>query len=122
MKKRKKSFANEIFRVYPITVKDLQEAGMEYEHEGERKLYAGKYVGDKWGGKYLRAPDIFFTILEKGKDKLVKLGDIAEVRCGIKTGVNEFFYLDDDQIREWKIEPEFLKPVIKSPRRLLKAF
>jgi hypothetical protein len=111
-----KVFANEIFRVYSITVKELQEAGMEYEHEGERKLDAGKYVGDKWGGKYLRAPDIFFTILEKGKDKLVKLGDIADVRRGFTTGVNEFFYLADDQIREWKIEPEFLKPVIKSPR------
>ena len=29
--------------------------------------------------------------LEKGKDKLVRLGDIAEVRFGIKTGANEFF-------------------------------
>jgi hypothetical protein len=38
------------------------------------------YAGAKWGGKYLRAPDIFFTILEKGKDQLVRLGDIAEVR------------------------------------------
>ncbi|MFN3690514.1 MAG: hypothetical protein ACK4UU_06290, partial [Fimbriimonadales bacterium] len=25
------------------------------------------YEGDKWGGKYLRAPDIYFTILEKGR-------------------------------------------------------
>ena len=24
------------------------------------------YQGNKWGGKYLRAPDIFFTVLEKG--------------------------------------------------------
>ena len=75
-----------------------------------------KYAGDKWGGKYLRAPDIYWTILEKGKDKLVRLGDIAEVRFGIKTGANEFFYLDDEQIRQWDIESEFLKPVIKSPR------
>ena len=75
-----------------------------------------KYTGDKWGGKYLRAPDIYWTILEKGKDKLVRLGDIADVRFGIKTGVNEFFYLDDERIQEWGIETEFLKPVIKSPR------
>ena len=75
-----------------------------------------KYAGDKWGGKYLRAPDIYWTILEKGKDKLVRLGDIAEVRFGIKTGANEFFYLNDEQIQEWGIESEFLKPVIKSPR------
>ena len=90
----------------------------------------GKYVGDKWGGKYLRAPDIFFAILEKGRGKLVRLGDIAEVRFGIKTGANEFFYLEPLgpcskpgllRVRngagwEGEIEEEFLKPVIKSPR------
>ena len=55
--------------------------------------------------------------MEKGKDKLVRLGDIAEVRRGfIKTGANEFFYLDVERIQEWGIESEFLKPVIKSPR------
>ena len=75
-----------------------------------------KYAGDKWGGKYLRAPDIYWTILEKGKDKLVRLGDVAEVRFGIKTGANEFFYLDAERIQEWGIESEFLKSVIKSPR------
>ena len=75
-----------------------------------------KYAGDKWGGKYLRAPDIYWTILEKGKDKLVRLGDIAEVRRGFTTGANEFFYLDAERIQEWEIETEFLKPVIKSPR------
>lgn len=111
-----KTVSNKIFRVYPITVKELKDTGTEYESEEKKKLGAGKYEGDKWGGKYLRAPDIFFTILERGKGKLVKLGEIAEVRFGIKTGVNEFFYLDEETIRKWKIEPEFLKPVIKSPR------
>ncbi|HQO21028.1 MAG TPA: Eco57I restriction-modification methylase domain-containing protein [Acidobacteriota bacterium] len=108
--------SNDTFRVYPITVKELYEAGMEYEEEEGKQLKGGKYAGDKWGGKYLRAPDIFFTILKKGKGKLVKLGDIAEVRFGIKTGCNEFFYLTDEQAKEWGIEEEFLKPVIKSPR------
>lgn len=75
-----------------------------------------RYIGNKWGGKYLRAPEIFFTILEKGKGKLVRLGEIAEVRRGFTTGANEFFYLDDEKIAEWGIEEEFLKPVIKSPR------
>ena len=74
------------------------------------------YKGDKWGGKYLRAPDIYFTILEKGKDKLVRLGDIADVRRGITTGANEFFYLNDEDQERWQVEDEFLRPVIKSPR------
>ena len=86
---------------------------VELKREGTRN---NKYTGDKWGGKYLRAPDIYWTILEKGKDKLVRLGDIADVRRGFTTGANEFFYLDDERIQEWGIEAEFLKPVIKSPR------
>ncbi|HHB89831.1 MAG TPA: hypothetical protein ENK60_00830, partial [Anaerolineae bacterium] len=108
------------FRVFPITVAKLLAEGSD----------DGKYVGDKWGGKYLRAPDIFFTILEKGKGKLVKLGEIAEVRRGFTTGANDFFYLEPLgpgsrpgllRVRngagwEGEIEEEFLKPVVKSPR------
>lgn len=48
---------------------------------------------DKWG-KYLRAPDVYFEILEKCKDKLVPFKQIANVRWGIKTGINDFFYLE----------------------------
>ena len=76
---------------------DLKQAG----------THQNKYTGDKWGGKYLRAPDIYWTILEKGKDKLVRLGDIAEVRFGIKTGANEFFYLKDERIQEWGLSQSF---------------
>jgi type I restriction enzyme M protein len=69
----------------------------------------------KWG-QYLRAPDIYFEILEKCADKFVPLAKVADIRFGIKTGINEFFYLDDDKIKHWGIEKEFLKPVIKSPK------
>ncbi|MBI4639520.1 MAG: Eco57I restriction-modification methylase domain-containing protein [Candidatus Tectomicrobia bacterium] len=112
------------YRIYPISQRALLEDGWEWpedvtEEAKKRFGYAlkgSKYGGNKWGGKYLRAPDIYWTILEKGKGKLVRLGDIAEVRFGIKTGANEFFYLDKAKIREWGIEEEFLRPVIKSPR------
>jgi len=96
------------YRVFPLTQAKLLENGMD-----PRKK---RYAGDKWGGKYLRAPDIYWVIMEKAKDKLVRLGDIADVRFGIKTGANEFFYLDDEKIARWGIEEEFLLPVIKSPR------
>jgi hypothetical protein len=112
----KEVYKNEVFRVYPIPTKELWRAGIDIQNDTDQKLDKACYIGDKWGGKYLRAPDIFFTILEKGKGKLVKLKDVAEVRFGIKTGKNEFFYLTDDQVKHWGIEEEFLKPVIKSPR------
>lgn len=73
---------------------------------------------------------------------LVKLGDIAEVRFGLKTGANEFFYLEpvgksvQEVVNEAQANPEtpvrvrngagwegeivacWLRPVIKSPREL----
>jgi hypothetical protein len=108
------------FRVTPIRQQALLAEGMviSEDEEGTQKrgLATATYQGDKWGGRYLRAPDIFFIILEKGKDKLVRLDQIASVRFGIKTGANEFFYLGDNIIKEWGIEQRFIKPVIKSPR------
>jgi hypothetical protein len=52
-----------------------------------------EYLGGKWGGFYLRAPDIYFRILRKAGDKLVPLSEVAEVRSGIATGANGFFHL-----------------------------
>ncbi|MDO9577355.1 MAG: Eco57I restriction-modification methylase domain-containing protein [Candidatus Cloacimonadales bacterium] len=101
------------YKVFPINQKELWQDGLEHP-ESKDKLADNPYIGNKWGGKYLRAPEIYWTILKKGKDKLVRLGDIAEVRFGIKTGANEFFYLTKEKIEEWGIEEEFLKPVIKS--------
>ena len=69
----------------------------------------------KWG-QYLRGPDIYFEILEKCADKLVPLQKVAEICRGFTTGINEFFYLKDDEIKHWGIEEEFLKPVLKSPK------
>lgn len=119
------------YRVFPINQHKLLEDGkipltesddeeeQESKHVNSTRIVAEAappYTGNKWGGKYLRAPDIYWTVIEKGRDKLVRLGDIAEVRFGIKTGANEFFYLDGAKARQWRIEPEFLVPVIKSPR------
>lgn len=144
-KASKPIFDDEDFRIFPKTKEELLLEGVEIDEE-EKELYKNvefrKYIGNKWGGKYLRAPEIYFKILEKGKDKLVRLGDIAEVRRGFTTGANEFFYLrpmgitvkEVVEISEkdpyalipvrngvgWQgeIEAKFLKPVIKSPREL----
>lgn len=69
----------------------------------------------KWS-IYLRAPDVYFKILNKCKDKLSKLSEIAIVRRGFTTGINEFFYLSNEQMRRWKIEDNYLKQLIKSPK------
>ena len=94
-------------RIHPLSQKSLLVNG-----SGEK----AKYVGDKWGGKYLRAPDIYWHLLEKGKDKLVRVGDVADARMGLKTGANNFFILDKETISAWNIENKFLCSIIASPK------
>jgi len=111
-------YQNEELRIFPKSQEELWEEGFDKE--------TGRYLGAKWG-KYLRAPEIFFKILEKCKGKLVPLKEIAEVRRGFTTGANEFFYLTEEEIKRRGIEKEFWMHrdekgnwvpnyVIKSPR------
>jgi hypothetical protein len=87
------------YRVRPVNQEKLLEESWEWPEDGtdnKTKKYSfniGKYSANKWGGKYLRAPDIYWKIMEKAGDKLVPLGDVAEVRRGITTGANDFFFL-----------------------------
>lgn len=95
------------FRVRMVKQADLQD-------ELEEKSALAKW------GKYLRAPDAYFEILERARDGLVPLGSkkVAKVRYGIKAGIKEFFYLDEERIKHWEIEEEFLRPVITSLKEL----
>jgi len=68
----------------------------------------------KWG-RYLRAPQVYFDLLKQAGNKLAILGKIAPPNYGGKTGINEFYHLDDEKISQWAIEPEFLFPLLKSP-------
>ena len=111
------------YRVNPIVQKLLLEDGCEIhvaedsKEEGQKVrikkpkqgplIKVAKYIGNKWGGKYLRAPDIYWTILKKGKGKLIRLGDVAEVRFGIKTGANDFFFLIRVDLKSWISKKSF---------------
>ena len=114
--------ATKEYRIFPISQGQLLEDGCELpqnEETGqatEPLIKSARYTGNKWGGKYLRAPDVYWTILEKGKGKLVRLGDVAEVRRGFTTGANEFFYLDEERVAQWGVESCFLERVIKGPK------
>ena len=73
----------DLFRVYTIKQRDLLKEGLDTKKESNKIFkdnLSGEYIGSKWGSRYLRAPDIFFTILEKGRDKIKKLEDVVEVR------------------------------------------
>ena len=53
-------------------------------------------------GKFLRADDVFFRILERGGAQLQPLSNFAQVRFGVKTGANEFFYFSGERTAKGK--------------------
>jgi len=57
---------------------------------GTTNPMAGKYYGGKWG-VYLRAPDLWFELLDRYGHRLVPLAQIAQVLFGIKSGEDSFF-------------------------------
>jgi hypothetical protein len=50
-------------------------------------------------GRYLRADEVFFKIIECGGSTLLNLSKMADVRFGIKTGANEFFYVQEERAK-----------------------
>ena len=88
-------YENAEMHIFPRSQKELWDEGFDTEKQ--------RYIGSQWA-KYLRAPEIYFQILQKCKNKLVPLSDLAKVRFGIKTGANEFFYLNDAEIKRKGIE------------------
>jgi methylase of polypeptide subunit release factors len=48
------------------------------------------YAAGKWG-RFVRAPDIYFKLIRDYKDRFVRLGEVAEVKFGIKSGCDAFF-------------------------------
>ena len=64
--------------------------------EEEKREASGTqdYFGGKWG-VYLRAPDLWFELLDKYGERFVPLGQLAEIRRGITSGKDSFFFPKD---------------------------
>jgi len=97
-------------RILVKTQQDLLTSGLDPEN--------GKYAGDKWGGKYLRAPDIYWDILIRNEDKLLRLPTLIDLNYGIKPGAVKYFYITEEIINRFEIEQEFLRPIITSSQNL----
>ena len=51
----------------------------------------GDYYGGKWG-RYLRAPDLWAELMNTHGERFVPLGEVADVRFGVKSGKDDFFF------------------------------
>lgn len=123
-----KVISNPDLRVFPATQYELLRDGWEYPSDTRQQLIdnsdmsVGGYGGNKWGAKFLRAPDIYWKIVSQHSNELTPFSKALTIKRGITTGAVSFFYLEDDIISKFKIENKYIKPVINSSRQLEKIF
>lgn len=72
---------------------ELWEAGCRVRPADEEQG-SGAYKGGKWG-QYIRAPNVYFELLDRCRDGLVPLSELANVRFGFKSGADKFFCVRD---------------------------
>jgi hypothetical protein len=113
--------SNAQMRIIPVTQKELWDEGVragtllksealvESESEDQEEeenngsvlkeaaaMYriGSDYVAGKWG-RFLRAPDLYFRLIKDYRSRLVRLGEIADVKRGITSGCDDFFMPHD---------------------------
>jgi len=114
----KSNTATERYRARLIRQGDLWEQGVqlgnimrksEDNELDDEEIRGSAYFGGKWG-VYLRAPDLWFKILDEYGNGFCALGQLAEVRFGVKTGKDSFFYpvdISSECLEAYKNADEF---------------
>lgn len=70
---------------------------------------------ERWPA-YMRAPQVYFRFERRAGARLATLGQLADIRRGVTSGANNFFYLSRARARALGLEPEVLVPLLRSPR------
>lgn len=120
---------NERYRARLVRQGDLWKDGVrlgvimgrsKYHGNDDPEVQDGGYYGGKWG-IHLRAPDLWFELLDNFGTRFTHLGDIAEVRFGVKTGNDSFFYPIDasEQCLAGHADPTDFRMTYGVPRKVV---
>ena len=113
--------SGKLLRVIDISAEDLWKDGSDRHCEDDERSEADvaiswlldrKYIGNKWGGKYLRAPDVFFKIISN--EHITELSKFFKIRPWCYSWINDFFYITQDIIDKYWISSEYLTPLIRN--------
>lgn len=103
--KLEKNTTNSRYRARLVTQVDLWDEGLKL---GTIMGIPG-YYGGKWG-VHLRAPDMWFELLEKAGMNLSPLGEFSQIARGITTGKDSFFFpkdISDELLKKYPLAQEF---------------
>lgn len=113
MFKRQKELAQDLLD--NVDEQDNSETDSEPVKQAKQsdELFSFDYGGGKWG-RYLRAPDLYFDMIREFGHRFTRLGEIATIKFGIKSGCDAFFMprnvsaqllSENESEQEWKALP-----------------
>lgn len=73
---------------------------------------------NKWGANYYRSPKILVDLFNNKSNAFINLNSLGKIRYPMKTGLNDYFIIDEETIKQFRIEDEFLIPLVKSPKKI----
>jgi len=127
----KENTTTERYRARIVRQGDLWEQGVklgtimsksEDDEVNDEEVRGGAYYGGKWG-VYLRAPDLWFKLLDDYGQSFVPLGQLADVRFGVKSGKDEFFFPIDcsNDCLEARKQPDEFKEEYGVSRKIVES-
>lgn len=98
-----------------IELEDLDELGAHEHTEFEsHELKGMDHSTEKWTQYFLSARELDLLRSIRKHPKLKELGEVAAVDVGVVTGMNDFFVLSGDRVRELRVEEHAERLVTRS--------
>ena len=83
-----------------------KETGVGEQHVIHAVRTESRYEGSKWG-VFLRAPDLYFELMDRFHDRFTTFDSIASIRRGITSGCDDFFFPTDITQETLELEDKF---------------
>jgi type I restriction-modification system DNA methylase subunit len=121
-KQKLKDFVQKIENALPKQTEGIKTFSITQKDLWQASWMDNKFENGNWGAKYLRSPNIYQDILQKGATHFLPLQKIATVRYGIKTGANDFFYLQDRTSEAFVLDEKIYKARFGKAKAAHKTF
>lgn len=111
----KKILKNKGIRVIECeNIEDLDT--IDFETVNDSKVKPIDHSTEKWTKYFLSEDEIILLKRLKNDKRIISCSKILDVDVGFVTGRNEFFMMNEAQIKEWKLDKYTISVVSKSPQ------
>jgi len=102
-------FSNNVIKMLSVSSQELLQDGSECKKIDGAITYSN-YVGNKWGGKFLRSPDFFLRIIKANKEYFLKFS-APYISGGQEPLVNVLGYVHDNNVGNKFPKTKFIKNI-----------